>query len=32
MMAGAPHLQERVTIIFNGGATRHASVLKGLRV
>ena len=32
MMAGAPHLQERVTIIFNGGATRHVSVLKGLRV
>jgi 2-C-methyl-D-erythritol 4-phosphate cytidylyltransferase len=32
MMAGAPHLAERVTIIFNGGATRHGSVLKGLRV
>lgn len=32
MMAGAPHLAERVTIIYNGGATRHVSVLKGLRV
>jgi 2-C-methyl-D-erythritol 4-phosphate cytidylyltransferase len=32
MMADAPHLAERVTIIFNGGATRHVSVLKGLRV
>jgi 2-C-methyl-D-erythritol 4-phosphate cytidylyltransferase len=32
MMAGAPHLADRVTIIFNGGATRHVSVLKGLRV
>jgi 2-C-methyl-D-erythritol 4-phosphate cytidylyltransferase len=32
MMAGAPHLAERVTIIFNGGTTRHVSVLKGLRV
>lgn len=32
MMASAPHLQDRVTIIFNGGATRHVSVLKGLRV
>jgi 2-C-methyl-D-erythritol 4-phosphate cytidylyltransferase len=32
MMADAPHLAERVTIIYNGGATRHISVLKGLRV
>jgi 2-C-methyl-D-erythritol 4-phosphate cytidylyltransferase len=32
MMSDAPYLAERVTIIFNGGATRHASVLKGLRV
>jgi 2-C-methyl-D-erythritol 4-phosphate cytidylyltransferase len=32
MMASAPHLADRVTIIFNGGATRHVSVLKGLRV
>jgi 2-C-methyl-D-erythritol 4-phosphate cytidylyltransferase len=32
MMAGAPHLADRVTIIFNGGSTRHVSVLKGLRV
>jgi 2-C-methyl-D-erythritol 4-phosphate cytidylyltransferase len=32
MMSDAPHLAERVTIIYNGGATRHASVLKGLRV
>jgi len=32
IMGEAPHLAERVTIIYNGGATRHASVLKGLRV
>jgi 2-C-methyl-D-erythritol 4-phosphate cytidylyltransferase len=32
IMAGAPHLAERVTVIFNGGATRHVSVLKGMRV
>lgn len=32
MMSDAPHLTERVTIIYNGGATRHVSVLKGLRV
>ncbi|HXA48111.1 MAG TPA: 2-C-methyl-D-erythritol 4-phosphate cytidylyltransferase [Burkholderiaceae bacterium] len=32
MMASAPHLADRVTIIFNGGATRHVSVLKGLQV
>jgi 2-C-methyl-D-erythritol 4-phosphate cytidylyltransferase len=32
VMEGAPHLAERVTIIYNGGAKRHVSVLKGLRV
>ncbi len=32
MMAGAPHLAGRVTVIFNGGATRKVSVLKGLQV
>jgi len=32
IMDDAPHLAERVTIIYNGGATRHVSVLKGLRV
>lgn len=32
IMADAPHLAERVTIIYNGGATRHVSVLKGLQV
>lgn len=32
VMAGAPHLAGRVTVIFNGGATRHVSVLKGMRV
>jgi len=32
VMAGAPHLAGRVSVIFNGGATRHASVLKGMRV
>lgn len=31
LMADAPHLAERVTIIYSGGATRYASVLKGLR-
>jgi 2-C-methyl-D-erythritol 4-phosphate cytidylyltransferase len=31
-MADAPHLADRVTIIYSGGATRHGSVLKGLRV
>ncbi|HEX7644898.1 MAG TPA: 2-C-methyl-D-erythritol 4-phosphate cytidylyltransferase [Burkholderiaceae bacterium] len=32
VMAGAPHLEGRVTVIFNGGATRHVSVRKGLSV
>lgn len=32
VMDAAPDLAERVSIIYNGGATRHASVLKGLRV
>jgi 2-C-methyl-D-erythritol 4-phosphate cytidylyltransferase len=32
LMAGAPHLAGRVSIVYNGGATRHVSVLKGLRV
>ncbi len=32
VMAGAPHLAGRVTVIFNGGATRKVSVLKGLQV
>ncbi len=32
VMAGAPHLAERVTVVFNGGATRKVSVLKGLQV
>jgi 2-C-methyl-D-erythritol 4-phosphate cytidylyltransferase len=32
LMDNAPHLAERVTVIFNGGATRHGSVLKGLQV
>jgi 2-C-methyl-D-erythritol 4-phosphate cytidylyltransferase len=31
MMMSAPHLAERVTVLFKGGATRHASVLNGLR-
>ena len=31
MMAAAPYLSERVTVIYNGGATRQVSVLKGLR-
>jgi 2-C-methyl-D-erythritol 4-phosphate cytidylyltransferase len=26
----APHLAERVTVLYEGGATRHASVLNGL--
>ena len=32
VMAGALHLAGRVTVIFNGGATRPVSVLKGMRV
>lgn len=31
LMASAPHIAERVTVLFNGGATRHASVLNGLQ-
>ena len=31
MMAGAPYLGERVTVVYDGGNTRHVSVLKGLR-
>jgi len=31
MLAAAPYLAERVTVIYNGGTTRHVSVLKGLR-
>jgi 2-C-methyl-D-erythritol 4-phosphate cytidylyltransferase len=30
MIAGAPHLAERVTVLYNGGATRRESVLNGL--
>ena len=30
-MASAPQLAGRVTVLFNGGATRHASVLNGLQ-
>ena len=29
-LAGAHHLADRVTVLFNGGATRHQSVLNGL--
>jgi 2-C-methyl-D-erythritol 4-phosphate cytidylyltransferase len=29
-LAGARHLADRVTVLFNGGATRHQSVLNGL--
>jgi 2-C-methyl-D-erythritol 4-phosphate cytidylyltransferase len=32
IMAGAPHLEGRVTVVYNGGATRHVSVRKGLTV
>jgi 2-C-methyl-D-erythritol 4-phosphate cytidylyltransferase len=31
MLAAASHLNERVTVLYQGGATRHASVLNGLR-
>lgn len=31
VMASVPQLQDRVTVLFNGGATRHASVLNGLQ-
>lgn len=30
-LAGAKHLADRVTVIYNGGATRHQSVLNGLQ-
>ena len=30
LMAAAPHLQSRVTLLYEGGATRHESVLNGL--
>jgi 2-C-methyl-D-erythritol 4-phosphate cytidylyltransferase len=30
MMSGAPHITERATILYEGGATRHESVLNGL--
>lgn len=30
LLAAAPHLANRVTVIYNGGATRHQSVLNGL--
>jgi 2-C-methyl-D-erythritol 4-phosphate cytidylyltransferase len=30
VMAAAPHLASRVTVLRNGGATRHESVLNGL--
>jgi 2-C-methyl-D-erythritol 4-phosphate cytidylyltransferase len=31
LMAAAPHLQARVTVLFHGGASRHESVLNGLQ-
>jgi 2-C-methyl-D-erythritol 4-phosphate cytidylyltransferase len=31
MLSKAPHSAGRVTILYNGGATRHESVLNGLR-
>lgn len=31
MMADAPHLAERITVIYHGGTTRRTSVLNGLR-
>lgn len=30
-LSGAKHLADRVTVIYNGGATRHQSVLNGLQ-
>ncbi|MGS0740608.1 2-C-methyl-D-erythritol 4-phosphate cytidylyltransferase [Glaciimonas sp. GG7] len=30
LMAAAPHLKDRVTLLFNGGESRHLSVLNGL--
>lgn len=32
LLKSAPHLAGRVTALFNGGASRHESVLNGLRV
>jgi 2-C-methyl-D-erythritol 4-phosphate cytidylyltransferase len=31
VLSSAPQLASRVTVLFNGGATRHASVLNGLQ-
>ena len=31
LMAASPHLQARVTVLYYGGASRHASVLNGLQ-
>lgn len=31
LLSGAPHLFDRISIVYNGGATRHQSVLNGLR-
>ncbi|AMP15254.1 2-C-methyl-D-erythritol 4-phosphate cytidylyltransferase [Collimonas pratensis] len=31
LMAAAPHLQGRVTVLYHGGASRQASVLNGLQ-
>jgi 2-C-methyl-D-erythritol 4-phosphate cytidylyltransferase len=30
LMAAAPHLQDRVTLLYHGGESRHTSVLNGL--
>src|SRR5436190_21651930 len=30
LLAAAPHLNGRVTVLYNGGITRHQSVLNGL--
>lgn len=31
LLSGVPHLLDRISILYNGGATRHQSVLNGLR-
>lgn len=31
MLAAAPYLAERITVLYNGGATRHKSVRNGLQ-
>lgn len=31
VLAQAPHLAHRITVLYHGGATRHESVLNGLR-